>query len=224
MLTTIDLGRSRARRDILALFFLNPEKAYYQRQLERLLAIPVGNVRRELRRLEKEALLGRERFGNLILFRLNPGHPLYREIRAVVLKTAGIAPRLEAVLADIEGLRLAFLHGSYAHELAGVEDAAWTGESDVDLVAAGETRRSNLLKALRPVEEETQRKMNFVLYDLEEFRRKLAEPHDFLRDVLREPILPLVGFGQRRGTKPVRTSARKILTLLGRGDHEARGD
>lgn len=215
MRTTIDVTRSRARRDILALFFLNEDKPYYQRQIERLLGIPVGNVRREILALVSEGVLTSEAFGNLRLFRVHQAHPLYRELRGIVLKTAGIAPRLTATLSAVRGLRLAFLHGSYVHESASLKGSRWTGESDVDLVAVGELRRTVLAAAFRPIERDTQRTVNSVVYDVEEFTRKLRDRGGFLAEVLSKPILPLVGFGFTPGGRPLRFTADKLLRLIG---------
>ncbi|MHC4605618.1 MAG: nucleotidyltransferase domain-containing protein [Planctomycetota bacterium] len=215
MLTTTDVWRSRARRDILALFFLNPDKPFYQRQLERILGIPVGNIRRELLRFERDELMKREPFGNLCLFRLNPAHPLYGELRDLVLKTAGIAQRLRNILADVEGLRLAFLYGSYVRDLAGDKGTPWTGESDIDLAVVGSARRSAVAKVLRDTEKAIQRTINLLVYSTEEFHRKV-DKDPFLRDILSGPILPVLGMDGHAGTKPVRVTRGRMKQLLRR--------
>ena len=53
----LNLNKSKIRRDILFLFFLEKENSYYIRELERILGFSAGNIRRELIALKEEELL-----------------------------------------------------------------------------------------------------------------------------------------------------------------------
>ena len=58
-----NLKRSKTREKLLRLYFSNPVKKYYLRELERILNLPVGNIRRELLSLEKSGLFKRGKNG-----------------------------------------------------------------------------------------------------------------------------------------------------------------
>ena len=55
------ITKSKLREDLLALYFTNPNKKYYLRELERILNFSVGNIRRELIKLKSTGLFLRDR-------------------------------------------------------------------------------------------------------------------------------------------------------------------
>ena len=79
--------KSNLRRKILALFFTNPDKQYYVRQLERLTGYSAGNISNELKRLNRDRLFETEKMGNILFYRLNRRHPIYSELRSIIAKT-----------------------------------------------------------------------------------------------------------------------------------------
>lgn len=91
----IEISRSRLRKGLLRHFFLHPGSRYYLRQLERLLKFPVGNIRRELRKLEEYGLFISEREGNLLYYSLHKKCSLYNEIKNIVFKTVLAVPETE---------------------------------------------------------------------------------------------------------------------------------
>ena len=48
--------KSKLRKELLVLYFTNPNKKYYLRELERILNFSVGNIRRESIKLESAGL------------------------------------------------------------------------------------------------------------------------------------------------------------------------
>lgn len=84
----IGLIKSKTREKILRLFFKNKEKKYYLRELERILKLPVGNIRRELISLEKIGLFKHEKVGNLVYYFLNKSSPFFGVVEDVLLKTS----------------------------------------------------------------------------------------------------------------------------------------
>ena len=82
---------SKTRAALFRLYFTNPDSAYYLRELERLLSIPVAMIRKELLRQEKEGLFISSRRGNLVFYSLNKSYPLFDELKSIVLKTVGAA-------------------------------------------------------------------------------------------------------------------------------------
>ncbi len=82
---------------------------------------------------------------------------------------------------------VAFVYGSVA---AGTD----TAHSDIDLFLLGRgLSYADTMKALRDTEVTLGRKVNPTLYTLEELRRKLEGGSSFLRRVLDQPKLFLIG-------------------------------
>lgn len=83
----IGIIKSKTREKILRFFFTNKEKKYYLRELERILKLPVGNIRRELISLEKLGLFKRKKIGNLVYYFLNKDSSFFEVVENMILKT-----------------------------------------------------------------------------------------------------------------------------------------
>ena len=182
----LGLSKSKARRALLALFFTNSEQEYFPRQLERLSGIFVGNLQKELIKMEQAGLLESRRLGMLKLYKLNVRHPLYPELKSVVAKTVGLEETIRGELAKIEGIKAACIYGSFARG----EPRA---RSDVDLLLLGDAQEKPLLRALKSLEDKLQREINYTLYTPAEWRKRKAAKDSFVMEVLKQPRIPLIG-------------------------------
>src|SRR4030043_1887678 len=106
--------KSKTRKELFRLYFTNPDQAYYLRELERLLHIPVSMVRKELTRLEVEGIFLSQKKANSTYYLLNQSYPLYEELKSIVFKTIGIQGLLRESLGKMKGIELAFIYGSFA--------------------------------------------------------------------------------------------------------------
>jgi len=181
----IDLG-SRLRRDLLAYYFTNPHASLYLRELARRLDADPANLARELARLEAAGLFVSERRGKQKYFRLNRGYPLFDEVRSIVSKTVGMAERLRTALKEVDGVEEAYLFGSFARNQ---QDAA----SDIDLLVVGEPRLEDLENAMRRLERQFHRDINYTVLSRREFRSRKARKHPFLSEVAEGKHIDLVG-------------------------------
>ena len=180
------LHKSKARRALFTLFFTNPEKEYFPRQLERLTDVLVGNLQRELIRMEQGGLLVARRLGKLKLYKLNINHPLYPELKSLVRKTVGLEDTLRRRLSDIKDVEAACIYGSFARN----QERA---ESDVDLLVIGDVDEKRLIKTVKDLEKQIQREINYSLYTQDDWRKRKAAQDSFVLEVLKQPKLPLVG-------------------------------
>ena len=83
------------RHRVLSLLFLRPGDRFHVRMISRLTGVPAGSLHRELRLLADAGLLDAERVGNQIHYRANEASPVFRELSAILDKTAGAPPMLE---------------------------------------------------------------------------------------------------------------------------------
>jgi predicted nucleotidyltransferase len=163
------------KRKLLALFFLNTDRAYYFSEVARLTATRQGVVQRELRTLTDAGILNVETRGRQKFYSANQGNPVFSELRSIVFKTFGIVARLQTALKPVEmRISAAFVHGSFAR---GEE----TSNSDLDLFVIGKVSLDELIAALRPAEKEIGREINPSLFDEDEFRRRFAQRNHFVR-------------------------------------------
>ena len=109
MLDSLYISKSKIRRDLLALFFTNPSKRYYLRELQRMLGYSAGSIRRELLKFQKDNLFETNRTGNLLYYSLNTKHPLFNELKNIVFKTIGVEGLLKKMLSPIKKIDIAFI-------------------------------------------------------------------------------------------------------------------
>ena len=168
--------------------FGQPERAYHLSELRRLTGLGSASLQRELNRLAAAGLVDVQAVGNLRCFQANPNSPVYAELVALTRKTLGTVPVLrEAVQALLPGLQSAWVYGSVAKQTD-------TAQSDIDVMLVGEgLQLSQVLSALEPAEAQLGRKINPSCYSPQEFERRRAEPDSFVKRVLSQPVLPLIG-------------------------------
>ena len=178
--------RSKARQRLLAFYFTNPTARHHLRDLAERLDIDPSNLSKELRRLEAEGLFLSDVSGRQKYFQLNREYSLFDELRGIVTKTIGAVPRIAQTLKKIEGLGEAYLYGSFArnqHDLA----------SDIDVLVIGAPREEILAEAVRKLERQLGREINYTVLTPKEFEARRARKDAFLENVWQNKRVTLVG-------------------------------
>ncbi len=175
------------RRDVLARLLLHPEQSVHVRELARALGKPPGTLLRELNALAAAGVLLRKPIGNQVHFQAAPDCPIYEELRGILKKTVGVADVLREALAPLAPkVRAAFVYGSVAR---GDERA----RSDLDVMVVGEASFGDVVAAFAPAQESLRREVNPNVYPTLEFRKKIAARDPFLKRVLAERKIFIIG-------------------------------
>jgi predicted nucleotidyltransferase len=177
--------RSQSRQRLLAYYFTNPAARHYVRELARMLAVDPTNLSRELADLERQGLFAFEVRGRQKTYRINRGYPLYEEMRSIIFKTVGVVGKLQSAFKSIDGLKEAYLYGSFARNQ---EDAA----SDIDILFVGTLDQERLEESLRKLEKQFRREINYTLLTPQEFKKRRARKDPFIADVLRQKKINLL--------------------------------
>jgi DNA-binding transcriptional ArsR family regulator len=185
MNTLAELLSSRGRAEIFRLLFGAVSRELHVRELERQTGLADATVRQELKKLSHIGVVESRRDGNRTYYRANAQHPLYADIRNLVLKTSGLADVLREALGD-SGIRLAFVFGSIA-------DAKEKAHSDVDLMVVGTITLRQLGKWLSGIADRIGREVNPHVLTPEEFARRVKESDHFITSVLATPRLFVIG-------------------------------
>ena len=90
---------SKTRTKLLSLFFGNPERSYYVREMTRVIDEQINSVRRELLNLESIGIIKNETYDNKIYYSANNKHPYARALvmlfssrTDVAIETAVVKP------------------------------------------------------------------------------------------------------------------------------------
>ena len=106
------LFTSKARALVLRTLLIDPQRTFYQRQLELATGLAIRGVQRELERLTALGLLYRRMEGNRAYYVVDPLHPMFKPLRDLVISTLHGLDRLHAAFAEDESVRLVFVDAS----------------------------------------------------------------------------------------------------------------
>ncbi|MFA6961493.1 MAG: nucleotidyltransferase domain-containing protein [Opitutaceae bacterium] len=173
------------RAEVLRLLFAEEGRELHLRELTRQSGLTLGTLQTEVEKLCAADLLLSRRDGNRRYFQANASHPLFTDLRQLVLKTSGLREVLIEALRGLDGVELAFVFGSLA---SGTGKAG----SDVDLLIIGDVGLRALAPRLRKATEQLGREINPVTMTATEFvQGRVNKP--FLGDVLAKEKLFIKG-------------------------------
>jgi predicted nucleotidyltransferase len=179
---------AKVQQRVLGVLFGNPHRSFYANEVIGLARSGTGAVQRELARLEASGLVNVTRVGKQKHYQANAGSPVFEELRALVLKTSGLADVLRAALAPLsQSVRAAFVYGSVAKG----ED---TAASDIDLMVVSERLTyADLFTALEGASARLGRKVAPTIYSSKELAKRRKQDNAFVTRVLSQPKLWLIG-------------------------------
>lgn len=137
---------SKAKRNLLRLFFSNAGSAFYTREIARLTGEPLNAVRRELGYLEKAGLLHSYMQGNLKYYAVVKEFPVLAEWRKIILETPDVESVVEAEEATLQASETGepglILEGSLNNVIEKSE-APWRPPEVQQVIAKSETKEQS---------------------------------------------------------------------------------
>jgi predicted nucleotidyltransferase len=179
---------STTQQRVLGLLFGQPDRSFYTSEVIALSDGGRGAVHRELSRLEASGLATARRIGSQKHYQANAQSPVFEELRGLVRKTVGLAEPLRAALKPAaKQIDAAFVYGSVAKHR---EHA----HSDVDLmIISDKLTYADAFGALEPAAKELDRTVNPTVYTVVEFKRRLKQGNAFVKRVMEQPKVWIVG-------------------------------
>ena len=145
---------SKTRKKLLLKFFLNSSSYAYLRNLEQELDESPNALRIELSKFEKAHMLISEYEGNKKMYRANTQHPLFNDIRNIVLKTIGFDQIIDKVISQMGDVEKVYVTGSFAHGI---------NSNIIDLLFVGKDINSEyLLKLIEKAENLINKRIRFL--------------------------------------------------------------
>jgi predicted nucleotidyltransferase len=180
----------KTRRAVLSLLYSHVDEAFHLRQIVRVAGVGLGAVQRELKLLSDAGIIQRIVRGRQVYYQANRQCPVFGELKALVIKTVGIAAIVQAALAPLaDRIRIAGIYGSIARS----EEHRG---SDVDLLVVGKVTFAEIVSALDQAQKTINREINPTVYPVDEFQSKLSAGHHFLSTIVEKPMFFL--FGDKR--------------------------
>lgn len=141
---------------------------------------------REVARLIGAGILVERLVGRTRLIRGNPDSPLATPLREILTVVSGPVVMLAQEFETIDGIKSAFLYGSFAARLRGVDGPA---PRDIDVMIVGVPDVDAIYEACTRVEAAVHRPVNPTIQSTKEF----AAWSCFLDTVRSNPIVPVIG-------------------------------
>lgn len=150
---------SKTKIKLLLKFFINPSQSAYLRSLASEFDESTNSVRIELNRLEEAALVESYSEGNRKMYKANLKHPLFDELRNIVLKHLGLDQFVEHIVEQLGDVKKVFLMG----DLANGKDS-----NLIDVAFVGDLDKVFLLELVEKAQKLLNRKIRFVVYGVDE--------------------------------------------------------
>jgi predicted nucleotidyltransferase len=179
---------SDSQAKVFIWIFGQPQRAYHLSELRRLTGLGSASLQREVNRLADAGLIHSKIVGNQRLLSANCDTSVFNELQDLTRKVLGAEPLIRQALEPItKKIDVALLYGSFAKQ-------SDTAESDIDIMLVGrDLALGEILEQLIPLEEVLGRKINPTCYTTQEFMPRLSDVDSFVRRVLDQPVINLIG-------------------------------
>lgn len=172
---------SKTRVKLLHLFLNNPGKAFYVREITRLIDEQINSVRRELSNMLEVGIITSDSADNKLYYEVNQRYDYYVPFRAIFADE-----QIEAATATVQksdwqdlivglpGIRLAVSAGVLVKGSA----------SSIDLLLIGDIPTAKLKHAIKEIEKREARELNYAMLSYDEFYYRLSVRDKFITEIL----------------------------------------
>ena len=179
---------STTQQRVLGLLFGQPGRSFYANELMALTGSGSGAVQRELARLAQSGLVTLQVIGRQKHYQANALSPIFDELCGIASKTMGLAEPLRQALAPLAPrISAAFVYGSVAKR----QD---TASSVIDLmIVSDELTYPDVFTVLEELTQQLGREVKPTIYSRRQWTQRLARGDGFLKRVLEQPRIWLIG-------------------------------
>jgi predicted nucleotidyltransferase len=176
---------SKTRVKLLSLFFNNPGRPFYVREITRKIDEQINSVRRELANLLTVGLISSEGSNNRLYYEVNPKYEYYEPLRSIftsmpmkspdpVMKETQEEDQIIKRLRSTGSVTFAFLSGSFTRDT----------HTNIDIFVVGDINKARLAKVVADMEREMGRELNYSALTPDEYNYRLSLNDRFLTTVL----------------------------------------
>ncbi len=185
---TEKLFGSKTRAKLLQLFFENPEKSFYVREMTRVIDEQINSVRRELLNLENIGIIKNETFDNKVYYSANPKHPFTRPLVDIFSK------KISAIRdKDIKETTWEEYTRPVKNYLKGlIVTNRLPGQDGIDLLIIGNDRTRKLTRWAEVIEKKQGKPINYVIMSPDDFTYRKSVKDRFIAEVLEMEITEII--------------------------------
>lgn len=177
--------KSKIAQKVLSYYFVNSGAKKYVNELAKILDADPGNLDRKLKEFESEGVLASEFSGNQRYYFLNRKCPFLKELKKIHETKFGLGELLREKLRKIEGIKEAYIFGSYA-------GGKLSAESDIDLLFIGSHSALEAQRAVLPLQKRFQREFNIIDMTEKELVQKKKLADGFITNIFKNKTLKIL--------------------------------
>ena len=179
---------SKTRAKLLTLFFENPDKSYYVREITRVIEEQINSVRRELLNLDSLGLIRNETFDNKVYYSANTKHPFYKPFIEIFSRKLDLTKDR-----DVRKSGWSEYIRPVRHVLrALIVTNRVPGQEGVDLLIVGDDRAKKLTHWAEVVEKRQGRPLNYVIMSRDDYLYRKSVKDKFLTEVFAMEVSEII--------------------------------
>lgn len=176
---------SKTRVKLLSLFYNNPDRPFYVREITRKIDEQINSVRRELQNLLNIGIVRSVSQSNRLYYEVNPKYKFHKQLQEIFrqipakskeIKQTKEEDRILKQLQKAGNVRLAFLTGAFVRGSTQM----------IDIFIVGDMNKAQLTRVIADLEKEMNRELNFTTMTIEDFDYRRSLNDRFLTDILDE--------------------------------------
>ena len=178
---------SKTRAKLLKLFFENPDKSFYVREITRVIEEQINSVRRELLNLESVGIIKNETFDNKVYYSANLKHPYAHAFVEIFSKRIDTNKDKDVKQSGWEEFTKPvkkYLSGLLVTNRV-------PGQEGIDILIVGDDKTKKLTHWAELVEKKMGRPVNYVIFSVEDFLYRKSVRDRFILDILEMDVSEL---------------------------------
>lgn len=175
---------SKTRTKLLKLFFENPDKSYYVREITRVIDEQINSVRRELLNLDSIGIIKNETYDNKVYYAANMKHPYSRALSELFKAKLGAVREKDIRKSTwdeyVKPVR------KYVSGL--IVTNRMPGQDGIDMLIVGNDKTKKLTRWAEVVEKKQGKPLNYVIMSLEDYLYRKSVRDKFITEVFEMDI------------------------------------
>ncbi len=181
---------SKTRVKLLRLFFSNPNRSFYVREITRKIDEQINSVRRELANLLSIGIISSDTTNNRLYYEVNQAYELYDPLRMMFglnpteSKKEAEAPKEtpDESIKSLGNVELVLYTGQFTRDMT----------TEVDILIVGDINRTRLANYITALEGDEGKELRYTLMDKKEFDYRRQIKDRFITDILGSKMQVLV--------------------------------
>ena len=170
------------------MFFENPEKSFYVREMTRVIDEQINSVRRELLNLESIGIIKNETFDNKIYYSANSKHPFYKPMIEIFSKKVDVTREK-----DIKENTWEDYCRPIKNYLKGlVITNRLPGQDGVDMLIIGNDKTKKLTRWAEVIEKKQGKPLNYVIMSTDDFTYRRSVHDRFILEIFEMEISEII--------------------------------